>query len=123
MNECQRILMHKGQPYPRTCAKCGLGPCNESLTATEAARLETENESLRAENAHLRLLLGPMLRFRHKATAGTYTLLHLGVRLEQDGDAGPSQAVYVGDAGGRWWVRPESEFFDGRFERVPYGQS
>ena len=27
MAECQKDLMQQGKPYPRTCAKCGLGPC------------------------------------------------------------------------------------------------
>lgn len=28
MTECNNDLMNTGRPYPRTCAKCGLGPCN-----------------------------------------------------------------------------------------------
>lgn len=26
--QCQKVLMRAGQPYPRTCAVCGLGPCH-----------------------------------------------------------------------------------------------
>jgi hypothetical protein len=27
MSSCNKALLDLGQPYPRTCAKCGLGPC------------------------------------------------------------------------------------------------
>lgn len=27
MSTCNKTLRDLGQPYPRTCAKCGLGPC------------------------------------------------------------------------------------------------
>lgn len=29
MNDCQQALRKEGKPYPRTCAKCGLGPCRD----------------------------------------------------------------------------------------------
>lgn len=32
---CQRELLAAGKPYPRTCAICGLGPCNR---ATKGAK-------------------------------------------------------------------------------------
>lgn len=28
MTECNNDLKNTGKPYPRTCARCGLGPCN-----------------------------------------------------------------------------------------------
>ena len=27
MSECNKVLMAANQAHPRTCAKCGLGPC------------------------------------------------------------------------------------------------
>jgi hypothetical protein len=27
MSTCNKALQEAGNPYPRTCAKCGLGPC------------------------------------------------------------------------------------------------
>jgi hypothetical protein len=27
MSTCNKTLLDLGQPYPRTCAKCGFGPC------------------------------------------------------------------------------------------------
>lgn len=31
MAECQQVLMNEGKPYPRTCALCGLGPCQKGF--------------------------------------------------------------------------------------------
>lgn len=31
MTECNNDLMNTGRPYPRTCARCGLGPCNATF--------------------------------------------------------------------------------------------
>jgi hypothetical protein len=81
------------------------------------------HEVLKAENAQLKLLLGPRLRFRHKSTGGIYTLLHIGVRMEHDGTTGQKQVVYENVETRVRWVRPESEFFDGRFEAIPHAES
>lgn len=29
MGECQRATQARGEPYPRTCPVCGLGPCSD----------------------------------------------------------------------------------------------
>lgn len=34
MSECQQDLKAAGKSYPRTCQKCGLGPCRDHLTST-----------------------------------------------------------------------------------------
>ena len=29
MTQCRNLLQMAGEPYPRTCAVCGLGPCSK----------------------------------------------------------------------------------------------
>jgi hypothetical protein len=52
--------------------------------------------------------------WRHKKTGGYYTHLYNGV-LEADLS---EVVVYRAHKDGTVWVRPASEFYDGRFENV-----
>lgn len=36
MNNCNQILRAQGKAYPRTCAKCGWGPCHRELEKSNA---------------------------------------------------------------------------------------
>lgn len=40
MSTCNKTLMAQNKPYPRTCAKCGLGPCVGDLVQPSAAAPE-----------------------------------------------------------------------------------
>lgn len=52
--------------------------------------------------------------FRHKKTGGVYRIVNLAI---QEADL-TSVVVYANEATGAAWVRPASEFFDGRYEVV-----
>lgn len=52
--------------------------------------------------------------WRHDKTGGHYVVLG-GCRLEVDGEPA---VLYEPAGGGTRWVRPESEFMDGRFQPV-----
>lgn len=32
---CSQTLREQNKPYPRTCERCGLGPCSENHTTTD----------------------------------------------------------------------------------------
>ena len=53
--------------------------------------------------------------WKHKKTGGLYTVLYGQATLEADLS---DVVVYRALSDGRIWVRPASEFFDGRFEMV-----
>lgn len=53
------------------------------------------------------------MMFQHRKTGGLYTLLMLGVN-----EADLSATAIYQDGAGTVWVRPASEFFDGRFAPV-----
>ena len=57
---------------------------------------------------------GPAV-YRHKKRGTTYRLIGFAVR---EADQEP-MVVYQDTESGIWWTRPDSEFFDGRFEIVP----
>lgn len=46
MPDCNEVLRTQGLPYPRTCARCGLGPCPDrarpTLTGTMTISLTPE---------------------------------------------------------------------------------
>ncbi len=85
MSDCSEILRLQGEkPYPRTCAICGLGPCQRQATpgiplqdAQEAGDFATEDalDELRREIAGLKHLVqireGERDRFRGFAAALT----------------------------------------------------
>lgn len=58
---------------------------------------------------------------RHKKTGGLYVVVKRGARIEA---TNTPAVIYMGleighgDVPGSWWVRPEVEFNDGRFESV-----
>lgn len=53
--------------------------------------------------------------YKHLKTNGNYWLLHDDAKLEWD----LSQVViYKSQKDGSIWIRPKSEFFDGRFVKV-----
>lgn len=37
MSECNKVLQVQGQPYPRTCAHCGFGPCTKAIEVSPPA--------------------------------------------------------------------------------------
>lgn len=55
--------------------------------------------------------------YRHKKTGGFYALLTDEARLEWEGTDGERMCVYLSLDDDRTWIRPVSEFFDGRFLR------
>jgi hypothetical protein len=55
-------------------------------------------------------------RYRHVKTGGIYTLLWCNVFLEWA--SGKSHVLYQSEETAQLWVRPEREFFDGRFEEI-----
>lgn len=42
MNTCNNILRNSGQSYPRTCLKCGLGPCTETTSVIPPPPIPTD---------------------------------------------------------------------------------
>lgn len=59
-----------------------------------------------------------MKRYMHKKTGGLYRVMDEKARIESEGMDGELQVVYRHAETGSVWVRPSSEFFDGRFELV-----
>lgn len=53
-------------------------------------------------------------RFKHLKTGGIYRIITEG----NEENSGDDVIVYRSEKDGSVWVRPKSEFFDGRFERV-----
>jgi hypothetical protein len=53
--------------------------------------------------------------WKHRKTGGLYTVLYDDATREHDLEP---VVVYRALKGGRIWVRPHSEFFDGRFEMI-----
>lgn len=56
--------------------------------------------------------------YNHIKTGGLYEVLCLNAHIEGHGIGGDPQVVYCCRESGQVWVRPHSEFFDGRFEYV-----
>lgn len=56
--------------------------------------------------------------WHHMKTGGLYTVLHDDAIREDDLEP---VIVYQNVGDGRIWVRPASEFFDGRFEMIEAG--
>ncbi|QIG76613.1 hypothetical protein EVC27_088 [Rhizobium phage RHph_I1_6] len=57
--------------------------------------------------------------YRHKVRGTTYKILHLGTLQVSDNDLDMTDVIiYQCQEDGTVWVRPESEFVDGRFEKV-----
>ena len=57
--------------------------------------------------------------YKHRKTGALYTLLAYPAQMEADGLSGPEYVVYQSQENELVWVRPASEFFDGRFELGP----
>ena len=62
-------------------------------------------------------MFAPMTVYRHKKTGGLYTEMARG-KLEADLTP---MVIYRAHKDGTVWVRPVSEFDDGRFEKVIEG--
>ena len=56
--------------------------------------------------------------YRHRKRGGTYAVIARGF-MQVDGDLDNEKVVVYRGEDGRVWVRPEYEFNDGRFERLP----
>lgn len=57
-------------------------------------------------------------QWRHKKRGSTYVEIGRG-RMQMNGELDNEPVViYIADNDGSIWVRPASEFDDGRFERV-----
>lgn len=56
---------------------------------------------------------GPL--YRHRRSGGVYRLLDIAT----DEKTSKQVVVYRSKESGKVWVRNHSEFFDGRFERLP----
>lgn len=50
MDECREELRLQGKPYPRTCPKCGIKPCQRT-TIERVKKLEARIAELEAERA------------------------------------------------------------------------
>jgi hypothetical protein len=59
-------------------------------------------------------------RYRHKVRGSTYRVLHQAAKASSIIAAldGMPMVVYLCEADGVVWVRPATEFFDGRFEQI-----
>lgn len=55
-------------------------------------------------------------RVRHRKRGSTYVIRHFGTLQMEGPQDMASMVIYQGEEDGRVWVRPWSEFFDGRFE-------
>jgi hypothetical protein len=61
----------------------------------------------------------PWPQWRHKKRGGTYTEMGRATFQMAGINDDMKVVIYQSNMDGAMWVRPESEFFDGRFERVP----
>ena len=61
-----------------------------------------------------------MQRYRHKKTGGTYVILHADAKVQTSTPLVDMDAVvvYRSEKNDSVWVRPASEFHDGRFELI-----
>ena len=58
-------------------------------------------------------------QYRHKKRGTTYTVMGRAT-LQAEGPLDNTKVViYQSNIDGSMWVRPEAEFFDGRFEHIP----
>ena len=53
--------------------------------------------------------------WRHRKTGGAYAVIQDNVMIEATMTPG---TLYMSLETGQKWIRPESEFYDGRFERL-----
>ena len=59
------------------------------------------------------------MRYRHKKRGSTYTVVGTGeLQSKLPVEEGTKLVVYQCETDGRIWIRPESEFYDGRFEQL-----
>lgn len=56
MNRCNKDLMTEGEPYPRTCALCGLGPCKNAKPGPSRQELDAIKAAETAIQATLHAL-------------------------------------------------------------------
>lgn len=54
-------------------------------------------------------------RYRHVKNGGTYEIVSIA---EDENNRGEMLVVYRGEDDGKIWVRPSTQFFDGRFEEL-----
>lgn len=60
-----------------------------------------------------------MQKFRHKKTGHVYHVIeHVSLQSKTKLEDMDTLVLYRDLIGGRAWVRPVKEFYDGRFERV-----
>ena len=64
----------------------------------------------------------PWPQYRHKKRGASYTVMGRAT-LQVDGPLDMTEmVVYQSNVDGSMWVRPVSEFEDGRFEKLPVTQ-
>ena len=95
-----------------TRLKNGAAPLNDPDLNDEAA---AEIERLRAALDEMCDAAGAERElYRHKKTGGVYEVICKGAR-ESDGEL---LVVYSNTTSGERWIRPATEFNDGRFEKA-----
>ena len=94
MSECNKVLHSKGLPAPRTCAKCGLGPCRDgSVMLSEVSGIDRKEvldlwAEVRANRARLDACS------RHRFSVET---VKLGQKLVCDACGGQMSLIDVGN--------------------------
>lgn len=83
MAECNEDLRIAGKAYPRTCAKCGLGPCkiysNEKVRLD--ARVDDPENAARVVHQHAIFQLGSAARKNDQSAKDTW--FDIAVALER----------------------------------------
>lgn len=95
---CSETLRQQGKPYPRTCRKCGLGPCVGKPVTTPPASQEQAQQPSMAPSIH---------EDNYRVVAGVLTDLRNILGLA-DGDSliDAVMALKQQPSGGEVWIQP-----------------